>query len=63
MPIKPGNVVVEDTPPLVVDVVELAAVQGPRKDADDEQHECCRQRDEQVQDVHVLEGCSWKTVR
>ena len=37
---------------VLLHVIELSAVQRPREDAEDPEHEHARQRDQQVQDVH-----------
>ena len=37
---------------VLLQVIELPAVQRPREDAEDAEHEHARQRDQQVQDVH-----------
>ena len=37
---------------VLLQVIELSAVQRPREDAEDAEHEHARQRDQQVQDVH-----------
>ena len=37
---------------VLFDVVELPAVQRPREDTEDREHEHARQRDQQVQDLH-----------
>ena len=37
---------------VLFEVIELAAVQGPCEDAEDDQHQHRRHRDQEVQDVH-----------
>ena len=39
---------------VLFDVVELSAMQRPREDSDDAQHEHGRQGDQQVEDVHGM---------
>ena len=38
--------------PLLLEVVELASLQGPGEDAEDAEHQQHRERDQQEQDVH-----------
>ena len=55
MPIKGVGVRVQDALALLLEVVELPAVQGPGEDAEDAEHEHGRQGDEEVQDVHGVQ--------
>ena len=43
---------IENLLAVLLHVIELSAVQRPREDAEDREHEHAGQRDQQVQDVH-----------
>ena len=54
MSIKCRRIGLENPRAVLFQVVELAAVQRPREDADDPEHQHGRHRDEEVEDVHVI---------
>jgi hypothetical protein len=55
MPVNWPRIGLQDLLAVLLQVVELAAVQRPGEDGEDAEHEHGRQGDEEVQDVHGTE--------
>ena len=57
------QVVLQDPLSLALDIIELTAVQRPAEDADDQQNQQRRHRDQEVEDVHVKFGLGQRARR